>query len=94
MLTIRWKELYPYITQFVVLESNSSFTGLPKPLVFAGNRGKFKFVEPRLTYGNIGGRFKKGENPLVEEAYQRIAFVLAFIVGSSGALAFGCIVGF
>ncbi|KAK2661653.1 hypothetical protein Ddye_000227 [Dipteronia dyeriana] len=73
ILTLRWKELYPYITQFVVLESNSTFTGLPKPLIFASNRDKFKFVEPRLTYGMIGGRFKRGENPFVEEAYQRVA---------------------
>ncbi|CAI0454818.1 unnamed protein product [Linum tenue] len=73
MLTIRWNELYPYITQFVLLESNSTFTGLPKPLIFAGNRDKFKFIDPRLTYGTIGGRFKKGENPFVEEAYQRVA---------------------
>ncbi|CAN6847792.1 hypothetical protein Bca4012_047868 [Brassica carinata] len=68
MLTICWKELHPYVTQFVILESYSTFTGLPKPLVFAANREKFGFVEPRLTYGNVGGRFKRGENPFVEEA--------------------------
>ncbi|GMJ04291.1 hypothetical protein like AT3G27540 [Hibiscus trionum] len=73
MLTVRWNELYPYIKQFVLLESNSTFTSLPKPLMFASNREQFKFIEPRLTYGTIGGRFKKGENPFVEEAYQRVA---------------------
>ncbi|KAG8366908.1 hypothetical protein BUALT_Bualt16G0016800 [Buddleja alternifolia] len=73
MLKIRWKELYPLITQFVLLESNSTFTALPKPLHFAMNRDKFKFVEPRLTYGEIGGRFRRGENPFIEEAYQRLA---------------------
>ncbi|XWS30413.1 hypothetical protein CRYUN_Cryun24cG0115500 [Craigia yunnanensis] len=73
ILTLRWNELYPYITQFVLLESNSTFTSLPKPLLFAGNRQQFKFIEPRLTYGMIGGRFRKGENPFVEEAYQRVA---------------------
>ncbi|XP_010681857.1 uncharacterized protein LOC104896767 isoform X1 [Beta vulgaris subsp. vulgaris] len=73
MLQIRWNELYPYVTQFVLLESNSTFTGIPKPLYFAINRDKFKFIEPRLTYGTIGGRFKKGENPFIEEAYQRVA---------------------
>lgn len=73
ILTLRWQELYPYITQFVLLESNSTFSGLPKPLVFAAHRDQFKFVEPRLTYGTIGGRFKRGENPFVEEAYQRVA---------------------
>ncbi|VFQ87689.1 unnamed protein product [Cuscuta campestris] len=73
MLTVRWKELYPYVTEFVLLESNSTFTGLPKPLYFAKNRKGFEFVEPRLTYGKIPGRFKRGENPFVEEAYQRLA---------------------
>ncbi|XP_009800918.1 uncharacterized protein [Nicotiana sylvestris] len=73
MLTIRWKELYPYIAQFVLLESNSTFTGLPKLHNFAINRDQFKFVETRLTYGTIGGRARKGENPFVEEAYQRVA---------------------
>ncbi|XP_010554065.1 PREDICTED: uncharacterized protein LOC104823953 isoform X1 [Tarenaya hassleriana] len=73
ILTIRWNELYPYVSQFVLLESNSTFTGLVKPLVFEGSKERFKFVEPRLTYGTIGGRFKKGENPFIEEAYQRVA---------------------
>ncbi|VVA96046.1 unnamed protein product [Arabis nemorensis] len=74
MLTLRWNELNPYITQFVLLESNSTFTGLSKPLAFADNREeKFKFVEPRLSYGHVGGRFKKGENPFVEESFQRLA---------------------
>ncbi|KAF3573707.1 hypothetical protein F2Q69_00060779 [Brassica cretica] len=73
ILAVRWRELYPYITQFVLLESNSTFTGLPKPLVFAAHRGEFEFVEPRLTYGSLGGRFVKGQNPFYEEAYQRVA---------------------
>lgn len=73
MLTIRWKELYPYVTQYVLLESNSTFTALPKPYFFALSRDKFKFVEQRLTYGTIGGRFRRGENPFIEEAYQRVA---------------------
>ncbi|THF99640.1 hypothetical protein TEA_025169 [Camellia sinensis var. sinensis] len=73
ILTIRWKELYPYITGFVLLESNSTFTGIPKPRVFENNRDQFKFIEPRLTYGKIPGRSRKGENPFIEEAYQRLA---------------------
>ncbi|KAK6913059.1 Glycosyl transferase, family 17 [Dillenia turbinata] len=73
MLTIRWNELYPYITQFVLLESNSTFTGRPKPLFFDTHRSQFQFIEPRLTYGNIGGRFRTNENPFVEEAHQRVA---------------------
>ncbi|KAK8995233.1 hypothetical protein V6N11_069676 [Hibiscus sabdariffa] len=41
--------------------------------MFARNREQFKFTEIRLTYGTIGGRFKKGENPSVEEAFHRVA---------------------
>ncbi|KAL9667257.1 hypothetical protein QQ045_001608 [Rhodiola kirilowii] len=73
MLSVRWQELSPYVDEFVLLESNSTFTGLPKPLIFEGNKEKFKFVKSRLTYGKLGGRFKNGENPFVEEAYQRVA---------------------
>ncbi|XP_051116451.1 uncharacterized protein LOC127241442 [Andrographis paniculata] len=73
ILKIRWKELYPYVSEFVLLESNSTFTGLAKPFVFSTVRDQFKYLEPRLTYGQVPGRFRKGENPFVEEAYQRLA---------------------
>ncbi|KAG0465629.1 hypothetical protein HPP92_019793 [Vanilla planifolia] len=73
ILSIRWNELHPYISEYVLLESNSTFTGRVKPLFFSQNREKFKFAEPRLTYGVVGGRFVKGENPFVEESYQRVA---------------------
>ncbi|KAJ6841451.1 uncharacterized protein M6B38_306190 [Iris pallida] len=73
ILAIRWKELHPYVSEFILLESNSTFTGAKKPLVFANNRDQFKFAESRLTYGSVGGRFVKGENPFVEESYQRVA---------------------
>lgn len=73
ILEIRWKELYPYVSEFILLESNSTFTALKKPLFFAMNRGRFRFIESRLTYGMVGGRFVKGENPFVEESYQRVA---------------------
>ncbi|KAL3649804.1 hypothetical protein CASFOL_006207 [Castilleja foliolosa] len=82
LLKVRWKELYPYVSEFVILESNSTFTGLSKPLVFSSVRDKFKFLEPRLTYGQVPGRFKKGENPFVEEAYQRLA--LDFLLKKAG----------
>ncbi|KAL7135860.1 hypothetical protein ABFS83_11G126000 [Erythranthe nasuta] len=73
MLKIRWKELYPYITRFVLLESNSTFTALPKPLNFADHKSEFDFVKARLSYGVVSGGFRKGENPFIEEAYQRLA---------------------
>lgn len=73
MLEVRWHELSPYVSEFVLLESNSTFTGILKPLFFALNRPRFAFANPRLTYGTFAGRFVKGENPFVEESYQRVA---------------------
>ena len=73
ILMIRWQELLPFVSEFILLESNSTFTGIPKPLFFAKNRHLFSFIESRLTYGTIGGRFVKGENPFVEESFQRVA---------------------
>ncbi|CAL5057361.1 unnamed protein product [Urochloa decumbens] len=73
ILDIRWHELSPYVSEFVLLESNSTFTGIKKDLHFKENRQRFEFAESRLTYGMIGGRFVKGENPFVEESYQRVA---------------------
>ncbi|KAL3656080.1 hypothetical protein CASFOL_000476 [Castilleja foliolosa] len=82
LLKVRWNELYPYVSEFVILESNSTFTGLSKPPVFSTVRDKFMFLEPRLTYGQVPGRFRKGENPFVEEAYQRLA--LDFLLKKAG----------
>jgi len=84
VLLIRWNELLPYVTKFVILESNSTFTGLPKSLVFASNKEKFKFAESKYLYGTVGGRNLRGENPFFEEAYQRVA--LDRLLGKSGIM--------
>ncbi|KAL6128355.1 hypothetical protein ACLB2K_071710 [Fragaria x ananassa] len=55
------------------IQSNSTFSGITKPLYFARNRDAFDFVKPRLVYGRVGRTSKKGANPFVEEAYQRRA---------------------
>ena len=51
---MRWNELLPYVTKFVILESNSTFTGLPKPLVFESNKEMFQFAESKYLYGTVG----------------------------------------
>eukprot|EP00249_Psilotum_nudum_P005395 c18834_g1_i3 orf=192-1445(-) len=74
LLEIRWQELLPHVTRFIVLESNSTFTGLSKPLLFSLNRERFKFAEPNIVYSMIPGRkLEKGENPFVLEALHRSA---------------------
>ncbi|KAI3771690.1 hypothetical protein L6452_02857 [Arctium lappa] len=55
LLELRWRELYPYVTKFILLESNTTFTGIPKPLTFALNRERFAFAEEKIVYGFLPG---------------------------------------
>lgn len=72
LLEIRWRELDALITKFLIVESNTTFTGLKKPLLFASNRHRFKFAEPRIVHGVCSGRdLRKGESPFVLEKQQR-----------------------
>lgn len=76
MLELRWRELEPYITKFVILEANTTFTGIPKPLYFASNRARFAFAEGKITHGVFGGRTRargSHEDPFVLESEQRVA---------------------
>lgn len=45
LLEIRLRELYPVVDHFVIVESNTSFTGQHKPLVFAQHQD-----EPRFSW--------------------------------------------
>ncbi|WCJ30022.1 beta-1 4-N-acetylglucosaminyltransferase family protein [Euphorbia peplus] len=76
ILEIRWRELYPYITKFVILESNTTFTGIPKPLIFASNKKRFAFANDKIAHdvfsGNSAFRGSK-DDPFVLESLQRTA---------------------
>lgn len=74
MLEIRWHELYPYVSKFVILESNTTFTGIPKPLFFALNRARFAFTEQKIAHDIFPGRVAvtgSYEDPFVLESRQR-----------------------
>ncbi|PIN09990.1 Beta-1,4-mannosyl-glycoprotein 4-beta-N-acetylglucosaminyltransferase [Handroanthus impetiginosus] len=76
LLEIRWNELYPYVTKFVILEANTTFTGIPKPLYFATNRERFSFAERKIVHGVFPGRIASyglHKDPFKLEAEQRIA---------------------
>lgn len=77
LLEIRWKELYPYVTKFVILEANTTFTGIPKPLFFSENRKRFAFAESKIAHGVFPGRIaadgRPHKDPFKVEAEQRIA---------------------
>lgn len=74
MLEVRWRELHPYVSKFVILESNTTFTGIPKPLFFASNRARFAFAEDKIAHGVFSGRTAdrgSHKDPFVLESAQR-----------------------
>ncbi|KAK9697866.1 hypothetical protein RND81_08G065700 [Saponaria officinalis] len=76
LLEIRWSELQPYVTKFIIMESNTTFTGIPKPLYFALNRARFSFAENQISYGLFPGQVKTPgahEDPFELEKQQRLA---------------------
>lgn len=76
MLEIRWRELHPYVTKFVILESNTTFTGIPKPLFFAANRARYAFAEGKIAHDTFSGRVanrESHEDPFKLESEQRVA---------------------
>ncbi|KZT67737.1 glycosyltransferase family 17 protein [Daedalea quercina L-15889] len=50
LLEIRLRELYDIVDHFVIVESSSTFTGLPKPLHFAENRERFAWAADKILY--------------------------------------------
>ncbi|KAI0497588.1 hypothetical protein KFK09_020819 [Dendrobium nobile] len=50
ILHLRYRTLLPLIHRFLLLESNSTFTGLPKPLLFNKNCSFFSFASHKIIY--------------------------------------------
>ncbi|KAM7263903.1 hypothetical protein ACFE04_001586 [Oxalis oulophora] len=76
LLEIRWRILEPYVTKFIILESATTFTGKPKPLLFSQNRARFAFAEKKIVYGVFPGRISAAgshEDPFILEGEQREA---------------------
>lgn len=73
LLELRWRELYPYVTKFIILESNMTFTGIPKPLTFALNRERFAFAEEKISYGFLPLEIPRGVqvDPFLVESHHR-----------------------
>jgi len=50
MLEIRMRETWDVVDKYLILESNGTFTGLPKETTFADNRKRFAFAESKIEY--------------------------------------------
>ncbi|KAG0554070.1 hypothetical protein M758_12G063000 [Ceratodon purpureus] len=82
LLEIRMRELMPLVTKFLVLESNATFTGQPKPLYFKENKqSRFKFIHSKLMHFFLPSRpYKRNEDPFINEFYQRDAMDNALVL--------------
>lgn len=50
LLEVRLNELDSVVDNFLIVESNASFTGLPKETFFAKNRARFAKFEHKIVY--------------------------------------------
>ncbi|KAF5201756.1 beta-1,4-N-acetylglucosaminyltransferase family protein [Thalictrum thalictroides] len=76
LLEIRLRELLPYVSKFLILESTTTFTGISKPLFFAENRDRFKFADDKIIHSVHEGRLASTghfSDPFILEAEQRSA---------------------
>ncbi|XP_058100143.1 uncharacterized protein LOC131244696 [Magnolia sinica] len=75
ILEIRWRELLPYVHKFILLESNTTFTGIPKPLFFSENRQQFDFVGDKIVHATtpVQGTDVSHRDPFTHEAQHRRA---------------------
>ncbi|KAL9673566.1 hypothetical protein QQ045_029827 [Rhodiola kirilowii] len=78
LLELRWREINNYVHNFIILESNTTFTGIPKPLYFANNLNRFRgFIsdrEIRIHHEVYPGRVRDPNapsDPFVQESLQR-----------------------
>lgn len=73
LLEIRLAELWDAVDTFIILESNSTFTGASKPLVFLENQDRFAFAKDKIYHKVIyqSGAIPDGETPFFNENAMR-----------------------
>ncbi|OBZ62664.1 Beta-1,4-mannosyl-glycoprotein 4-beta-N-acetylglucosaminyltransferase [Grifola frondosa] len=72
LLEIRMHELDSVVSKFFIVESDLTFTGLPKNLTFAENGGRFATFEHKIIYSVFHARqLEPDESPFVNEIAQR-----------------------
>ncbi|KAJ7502915.1 glycosyltransferase family 17 protein [Mycena galericulata] len=73
LLEIRMNELNPVVDHFYIIESNATFTGLPKETSFALNRHRFSKFDKKISYRLVPGYpLEPGQSPFDQEANARV----------------------
>ncbi|EJU00970.1 glycosyltransferase family 17 protein [Dacryopinax primogenitus] len=71
LLEVRMHELLGIVDRFFLVESNSTFTGLPKAMHFEGNRARFSSFDDRISYSKFPGMQPHPPDPFTFENAQR-----------------------
>ncbi|KAJ7772105.1 glycosyltransferase family 17 protein [Mycena maculata] len=72
LLEIRLNELDPVVDRFFILESNATFTGLPKEASFSLNRKRFAKFDKKISYRLVPGYpLEEGQSPFEQESNAR-----------------------
>jgi len=72
LLEIRMHELDSVVDYFLIVESNATFTGLPKQTFFANNRQRFAKFDHKIVYHYMPGyALRSGQSPWDIEAHTR-----------------------
>ncbi|KAJ7350420.1 glycosyltransferase family 17 protein [Mycena albidolilacea] len=73
LLEIRMNELDAVVDRFFIIESNATFTGLPKETFFALNRQRFAKFEKKISYRLVPGyALEPGQSPFDQENNHRV----------------------
>lgn len=68
---IRLRELWDVVDVFIVIESNRTFTGGIKPLIFSENRHRFGFAESKIHYEETTTLVESPNDPFDNEKASR-----------------------
>ena len=70
LLEIRMRELYNVVDKFIVVESNVTFSGEPRPYLFPANQKQFAFAKDKIIYAQVGNLHLHGASSLREDPFE------------------------
>lgn len=84
LLEIRLEELYEHVDKFILVESDHTFTNIPKPYYFEENKERYSKYLDKIIHIKINS--SKHENPWDNETVQRDAILQGCIDADSNDL--------
>lgn len=77
ILKLRMHIMAPYVDKFVIEESTVTFSGEPKPMVFAGNRAMFSEFEDKILYVAVDNSPMSGVTTHERDKFQKNQLIRA-----------------